>query len=216
LVVIQLPIIARLNSESHDSNGNHYSAKPITARFMRCDPFTYQPTFKLTIIGNHEPMLRNVDDAARRRFNIVPFIKKPVQIDKTLAKKLRPEWPGILRWMIDGCVKWQAEGLTSPPTVRRATGSYFESQDIVGQWLEEKCNAEPGNLQKNATSADLFASWSKFAKAAGETPGSRKSFARTLERRGFRSYRKGDKAGTRAWYGIDLVVDPPKDQGGLF
>jgi hypothetical protein len=23
--------------------------------------------------------------------------------DKDLAKKLEPEWPGILRWMIDGC-----------------------------------------------------------------------------------------------------------------
>src|SRR5919206_392582 len=46
---------------------------PITARFMRQDFFTYQPQFKLTIIGNHEPVLRSVDDAMRRRFNIIPF-----------------------------------------------------------------------------------------------------------------------------------------------
>ena len=56
---------------------------PISARFMRQDFFTYKPTFKLMIIGNHEPALRNVDDAARRRINIVPFIRKPAVIDSS-------------------------------------------------------------------------------------------------------------------------------------
>ena len=36
---------------------------PITARFMRQDFFTFTPAFKLTVIGNHKPILRNVDDA---------------------------------------------------------------------------------------------------------------------------------------------------------
>ena len=35
---------------------------------MRQDFFTFLPTFKLLIIGNHKPGLRNVDEAARRRF----------------------------------------------------------------------------------------------------------------------------------------------------
>jgi putative DNA primase/helicase len=83
---------------------------PISARFMRQDFFTYKPTFKLMIIGNHEPALRNVDDAARRRINIVPFIRKPAVIDKQLEDKLRVEWPGILRWMIQGCLNWQTVG----------------------------------------------------------------------------------------------------------
>jgi putative DNA primase/helicase len=50
---------------------------PITARFMHRDNFTFVPQFKLTIVGNHHPVLKNVDDAARRRFNIVPFTRKP-------------------------------------------------------------------------------------------------------------------------------------------
>jgi putative DNA primase/helicase len=45
----------------------------IRARFMRQDFFEYRPQFKLVIVGNHKPVLRNVDDAARRRFNIIPF-----------------------------------------------------------------------------------------------------------------------------------------------
>ena len=46
---------------------------PITARFMRKDNFTYTPQFKLTIVGNHSPSLRNVDEAMRRRLRIIPF-----------------------------------------------------------------------------------------------------------------------------------------------
>lgn len=83
----------------------------ISARFMRQDFFTYQPAFKLTIVGNHAPVLRNVDEAARRRFNIVPFTRKPAVPDRQLEDKLRSEWPEILRWAIDGCLEWQRNGL---------------------------------------------------------------------------------------------------------
>ena len=46
---------------------------PITARFMRENFFTFLPAFKLTVIGNHKPTLQSVDDAIRRRLNIIPF-----------------------------------------------------------------------------------------------------------------------------------------------
>src|SRR6202035_1582768 len=42
---------------------------PITARFMRQDFFTYVPTFKLAIAGNHEP----IDAAVRRRLHLISF-----------------------------------------------------------------------------------------------------------------------------------------------
>jgi putative DNA primase/helicase len=83
---------------------------PISARFMRQDFFTYRPHFKLMIIGNFEPALRNVDDAARRRFNVMPFTRKPPVVDKTLEDKLHSEWSGILRWMIEGC-PWNGSAL---------------------------------------------------------------------------------------------------------
>ena len=48
----------------------------ISARFMRQDFFEYTPQFKLIVVGNHTPE-NNVDDAAKRRFNIVPFTRTP-------------------------------------------------------------------------------------------------------------------------------------------
>ena len=66
---------------------------PITARFMRQDFFTYRPQFKLTIIGNHKPLLKSVDEAARRRFNIIPFTHTPKAPDRQLEEKLKTEAP---------------------------------------------------------------------------------------------------------------------------
>jgi len=75
---------------------------PITARFMHQNFFTFQPQFKLTIVGNHKPVLTNVDDAAKRRFNMIPFTCKPPRPDHQLEEKLKAEWPGILNWAIEG------------------------------------------------------------------------------------------------------------------
>lgn len=159
---------------------------PVTARFMRQDFFTFTPSFKLTIVGNHQPMLRNVDDAARRRFNIVPFIRKPSKPDRQLEEKLKAEWPGILQWMIEGCLDWQANGLVRPASVTDATDAYFAEQDLLQQWLSERC--EVGSDWWEGT-AELFESWGTYAKAAGDVPGTMKSFGPAMRRKGFLSKR---------------------------
>ena len=48
---------------------------PITARFMRQDFFTYMPQFTLLVAGNHKPSFRSVDEAIRRRVQLVPFLQ---------------------------------------------------------------------------------------------------------------------------------------------
>jgi putative DNA primase/helicase len=161
----------------------------ITARFMRQDFFTFTPQFKLTIVGNHRPVLQNVDDAARRRFNIVPFTRKPEQPDPQLEEKLRAEYPAILRWMIEGCLEWQSKGLTRPASVVAATDDYFGEQDLFGQWLQDGCEVESDNPYKAESSTILFQSWRAYAERAGEEAGSQRAFADNLKRRGFEHYR---------------------------
>jgi putative DNA primase/helicase len=161
----------------------------VSARFMRQDFFEFTPQFKLMIVGNHKPVLRNVDDAARRRFNIVPFLVKPAQPDRELEQKLMHEAPGILQWMIQGCLDWQAHGLVRPASVKAATESYFSDQDLIGQWLEDCCDVQPGKASLWDKTANLFESWTEYATKAGEQPGSTKAFSETLLRRGFERYR---------------------------
>jgi putative DNA primase/helicase len=155
---------------------------PISARFMRQDFFTYTPQFKLTIVGNHKPALRNVDDAVTRRFNLAPFIHKPTSPDKALEKKLTAEHSAILRWMVDGCLDWQIHGLIRPSAIVEATSEYFAEEDTLRQWIEEYCEVA---VSLHDTNASLFASWRNYCAAHNEELGSQKAFSQRLHNLGY-------------------------------
>lgn len=178
---------------------------PITANFMRQDHFTFNPQFKLFIAGNHKPALANVDQAIRRRFNMIPF---DVQIevekrDPDLADKLKAEWPGILQWMIDGCLDWQEHRLMPPAAVLDATEQYFEAEDTFAAWMDEICVVD---RNASASAAELYRSWQGWAKSSGEEAGSKKSFNATMEGRGHKS---GKQGGSRIYNGVGMKVKRP-------
>lgn len=156
----------------------------ITARFMRQDFFSFKPEFKLFVIGNHQPGLRHVDEAIRRRMHMIPFevtISKE-SVDPDLGDKLRPEWPGILAWAIDGAKKWLADGLHAPAVVRSATEDYLSEQDTFGIWLDECCETEYGARD---FVANLFENWKRWVDRRGEFAGSTKRFSQRLRDRGY-------------------------------
>jgi putative DNA primase/helicase len=156
----------------------------ISARFMRGDFFEFTPAFKLIVVGNHKPQLRHVDEAMRRRLHLIPFnfTIPPEERDPHLAEKLKAEWPGILQWMIDGCLKWQAEGLDPPQSVIEATNAYLQNEDTFATWIEERCELRESYTD---TSANLFASWKAWAELMNEPPISSKAFASKMAAAGF-------------------------------
>ena len=185
----------------------------IVARFMREDFFEFPPQFKLFVIGNHRPSLRGVDEAMRRRLHFVPFVVKipEDERDRELRNKLREEWPAILRWMIDGCLTWQREGLNAPPAVRAATEAYLSAEDSVSQWMDESVDRDLGAWEP---SGSLFASWKRWAETAGEYAGSQKRFAQTLEERGLTPKRQAS-TGIRGYIGARLIAaDNGRDYTG--
>jgi putative DNA primase/helicase len=173
----------------------------IAARFMRQDFFEYVPQFKLLIAGNHKPGLRSVDEAIRRRFNLVPFTVTipPEERDETLPEKLKAELPGILAWMIRGCTEWRQHGLDAPNAVTTATAAYLEAEDALNAWLEECAVRNP---QAWTRSADLFASWAAWATRSGEHVGSLKRFVQQLEDKGFTPHR--DRTQGRGFTGLRI------------
>lgn len=177
---------------------------PIAARFMRQDFFEFSPQFKLVVVGNHMPDLQNVDEAAKRRFNIVPFILTPTKPDHELEEKLFREAGGILLWMIKGCLDWQKNGLIRPASVQAATKAYFSDQDVLGQWIEDRCDVKLGDEKHWDKSGDLFDDWSEFCAKAGENPGNKKAFGQSMRKRGFRL---GKVEGKRAISFIRLRPD---------
>jgi putative DNA primase/helicase len=161
---------------------------PIRARFMRQDEFTFMPQFKLVIVGNHKPGLRNVDDAIKRRLHLIPFTHKieDAQRDVRLPEKLQAEAPGILQWMIEGCLEWQRIGLSPPACVKSATENYLVSQDSLATWMAECCDISPMWSCKVSV---LFTSYRNWAEQNGEASLGRKRFTEAMETRGYLTIR---------------------------
>lgn len=179
----------------------------IRARYMRMDEFTFAPQFKLVIAGNHKPGLRNVDEAIKRRMNLVPFtitINK-AQRDLDLHQKLVAEAPAILRWMIDGCLDWQERGLQQPECVMAATDQYLADQDSMLEWIESCCSV---NVNAKGKSADLYASYKAFTERANEYVLSIRGWKSKLESRGITAV-KSD--GLMYLRGLKLKANPEQE-----
>lgn len=114
----------------------------ISARFMRRDNFTFTPQFTLTMSGNHPPKLDNVDEAIRRRLNVVPFNRRPKLTDPHLKRRLQEDEGGaILGWIMRGAVSWYRHGMPERPgSVTSATGKYFDEQDDIVSWINDECS----------------------------------------------------------------------------
>ena len=199
-------VIAQETQEGRTWNESRLKAltggDPITARFMHRNFFTYLPNFKLGIAGNHKPNLRSVDDAMRRRLNMLPFIHKPTRPDPQLTAKLRGEWPGIMRWGIDGCLEWQQHGLRPPDIVRATTSTYFDEQDVFNQWVAECCEQGPGKIE---TSAALYSSWKGWVDRNGGHAGDLRTFSQTMVKGGFEAVKHTPGAnGKRGFRGLTL------------
>jgi putative DNA primase/helicase len=208
---------ARLVAASETEEGRRWAESrikqltggdPISAHFMRQDWFTYTPQFKLFFSGNHKPGLRTANVAIRRRMNLVPFnvVIPENERDKDLPEKLKKEWPGILAWMIEGCLAWQEKGLAPPDIVTRATDEYN-----IGSWIEDCCERDPQNF---TSSHALFNSWEAWAAPRGQFVGSEKWLVGKLEDIGFRKHRmKGgahrDQRGFLGLRVVDWTAVPP-------
>jgi putative DNA primase/helicase len=174
----------------------------IAARFMRQDFFEFTPQFTLVIVGNHKPGLRSVDEAIRRRFHLIPFgvTIPPEERDSELGDKLRGEWPGILQWIIEGCIAWQEQGLAAPKSVLDATAAYLEAEDALAAWIDEECERDPNAWER---STNLFKSWRDWAEQSGEPYGDMKRFRDRLEVRGIEQKRQ-PRTGRMGYQGLKL------------
>jgi putative DNA primase/helicase len=207
----------RLVTASETEEGRHWRESRIkqltggdlvTAHFMRENDFTYRPQFKLTFIGNSTPLLRNVDSAIQRRMIIVPFMHQPVEPDPRLEEKLTKEMPGILRWALNGYADLCTHGLLIPKAIGAATSTHFSDQDVFSAWIAECCDFEPGNWALSESNANLFRSWSGFARSQGTEPGNSRTFNDRLRRIGLEPGQQIKHLGTKGCRGIRLKLSP--------
>ena len=120
---------------------------PITARFLYQEYFEFIPVFKLWLACNHVPVIHGQEKGIWRRIRLIPFTVEfhdadspdgPYK-DNRLPDKLRAEYPGILAWVLRGCLEWQTNGLPAAVAVKAATGKLQQDMDVLGGFLSECC-----------------------------------------------------------------------------
>ncbi|MEH7218749.1 primase-like DNA-binding domain-containing protein, partial [Bacillus toyonensis] len=102
---------------------------------------------------------------------------------------LAKEMPGVLRWAVEGCMKWQTEGLRAPEAVKAATAEYREDMDILGPFIDENC-AVYSTARVEAKL--LYENYTKWCYQNNEMDLKNRAFYRQLEIRGFKK-EKGSK-----------------------
>lgn len=111
----------------------------ITARRMREDPWEFNPTHSLWLQTNHLPEISGRDAGIWRRIRVIPWVRSfGGKIEETdLKERLETEASGILRWLVEGCLEWQREGLHEPEAVLQATLLYREREDVLSRFAKD-------------------------------------------------------------------------------
>lgn len=177
----------------------------VTAERKYCDPFQFRPQWKLWLAANSRPEIDAGDSGMWRRVRVIPFTvslergQRDPKIRETL--KISPEARrAVLAWMVEGCIKWQREGLVEPPAVLAACETYRDASDNFAAFFERAYVIDPSGL---VPTAELLAAYRAYCAEMGERRLSDKDFYARLRVRGCEPLNKGTQ---RAWSG--LAVKP--------
>jgi len=154
------------------------------------------PQFKIVMVGNHKPVIRDTSDGIWRRVLLVPWEVQIEQakVDRLLPEKLRAEREGVFAWLVRGALDYLMFGLAVPERVRTATSDYREDSDPIGAFIRAGCEVT-GHEHDSATPNDICIGYANWASREGQ-PEFKKS---TLMRR-FPDYAR------KQWEGPDGMM----------
>jgi putative DNA primase/helicase len=167
--------------------------------------FTFKPACKIWFAGNYKPTIHDAGPAIWGRVRLIPFDRKFVDGEKDLGleAKLKAEAPGILNWLIQGCLLWQAEGLVSPTRIVAEVESYRKDEDTLAEFIED-CT-EPELLGKGIPHSILYPKYVSWAIDEGQKfTMTKKNLSKALRGRGWRDKREGKEK--VLWQGVALKL----------
>jgi putative DNA primase/helicase len=161
------------------------SQDKITARNLYQGFFDFDPSHKTFLTTNHKPIIRGTDIGIWRRIHLLPFtVAIPTEkVEKDFReRRLMPELSGILNWALAGLAAYLKQGLDPPRTVLASTNEYRQDMDVVGQWIDERCEVDGKAIVTTGSAYNDYFGW-----AADEVGWQLKklTFRRHLSDRGF-------------------------------
>ena len=168
----------------------------------------FRPTHKLLISGNHKPEISDMSHGMWRRVMLIGFEVTITEsnCDPDLLGKLKGEGSGILNWALTGLRAWRGSGMQTPKAVQDATSAYRDDQDVLGEWLSERCHV---GATLTAIKTKVYLDYHHWAKSNGHAPMSQTRLTRRLNDRELKLQR--DK---RTVMGVALKFAHPFEPGG--
>jgi len=162
----------------------------MTGRKLYKEAFYFYPILKLWIFGNHKPAIKGNDFGIWRRVRLIPFLENfEGRADEDLTEKLKMEAPGILNWIVQGCLLWQREGLKPPSKVVQAVQDYRTEEDTLADFLEETVEQSSG--EGEITHSKLYAKYVNFCDVNGiRYKDTSKKLSKRLRERNWRSLKR--------------------------
>ena len=120
---------------------------------------------------------------ASERLKVIEFNRhfSPKEQDTHLKEELcRPSaMSGIFMWLVRGYIRYKERGLEMSENMQRATKQYERDNDLVLQFLENRCE-----ISENATikAKDLYGAFKVWAKSEGAPIMSARKFNSEMER----------------------------------
>lgn len=175
-----------------------------TARELYGKAFQFRPAFKLFLVTNHTPRIKESAQALWDRMHIVKFNYRIPEdrLDTQLTAKLLRELPGIFAKAVRGTQEWLERGLDPPPDVLEAKSELYEDVDILGQAFEELTITSPS---ARAPQTKLYRAYRAWATEQGiKYPVSAHTWNDRIRNLGYDEARAD---GAKIWTGLGLKAD---------
>ena len=116
--------------------------EPVTVAQKYEKPETFEISAKVFLITNNKPTIRDTTEGIWRRIRLIPFeyvvpVSKRIKDFGDVLYKSGPS--GILNWLIEGYQLYRIDGLEAPDVVRTCDSEYRSEEDVLLQFLSEKC-----------------------------------------------------------------------------
>lgn len=143
----------------------------IVARRPYERPYTFSPTHKIWMVGNHKPKISGVDHGIWRRIHLIPWeVTIPLAERKNRSEIWRifkSELSGMLNHAIEGYLDYvERKGLCPPEAVVSATEEYRLEEDSLRQYVSERLMPEPGAA---IPLRDIYSDYKSWCESNGET-----------------------------------------------
>lgn len=165
---------------------------PMTARYIAKDSVSWHPTHSLFLSSNYAPAVDETDHGTWRRLSLVKFrytFRDPGSPlvgdldrhgDPNLRDRLKAGTGGrleaVLSWLVDGALRWYADGQTLPPVpaiVAEDTRAWRAESDLILSFMADTLVADPDHHVRRS---DVYAAFTDWAAEHGHAKWSDKTF----------------------------------------